>query len=220
MDYLAILWSLLVLASLDSINPCAMSMTATIALVASNLGFRGFSMLRYPLLFILGVYVGYLFIGLAASWVLGFSRVLLVLVIILALTLAILDLKEALSERSVACRVGECTPPWLRVFNPSVSQVLLVASGVVVSWSFMMCSAAPYLVFLGILSTSVTSLPVRLALIALYCLIVIAPLILIALAPVAVFEKLTPGYRSIVLVRSTLLIVVALVGAYYLYVLR
>jgi hypothetical protein len=66
LDYVALLWSLLVLASLDSLNPCAMSMTATITLAASSLGLHGFAMLRYPLLFVCGVYIGYLLVGLIA----------------------------------------------------------------------------------------------------------------------------------------------------------
>jgi hypothetical protein len=93
LDYVAVLWGLLVLASLDSFNPCAMSMTATIALAASSLGLHGFAMLRYPLLFVCGVYVGYLLVGLVASWVLGFSRILLVFVVLLAFILALLDFK-------------------------------------------------------------------------------------------------------------------------------
>ncbi|MCC6044353.1 MAG: hypothetical protein LM584_03595 [Desulfurococcaceae archaeon] len=219
MDYVAFLWSLLVLASLDSFNPCAMSMTATIALAASSLGLHGFAMLRYPLLFVCGVYIGYLLVGLVASWVLGFSRVLLVFVVLLAFILALLDLREALSERSAACRVGECAPPWLKLLDPRTSPLLLVTSGIVVSWSFMMCSAAPYLIFLGILGSTVGSPALRLVLIAIYCLIVIAPLILIAIAPVAIFEKVTLSYRGVLVVRSALLVLVALIGVYYIYML-
>jgi hypothetical protein len=59
----------------------------------------------------------------------------------------------------------------------------------------------------------------RLVLIAIYCLIVIAPLILIAVAPVAIFEKVTLSYRGVLVVRSVLLVLVALIGAYYIYML-
>jgi hypothetical protein len=176
-------------------------------------------MLRYPLLFACGVYIGYLLVGLVASWVLGFSRVLLVFVVLLAFILALLDLREALSERSVACRVGGCAPPWLRFLDPRISPLLLVTSGVVVSWSFIMCSAAPYPIFLGILGSTVGSPALRLVLIAIYCLIVIAPLILIAIAPVAIFEKVTLSYRGVLVVRSALLVLVAPIGAYYIYML-
>jgi len=215
--YVDVLLSLLILASLDSINPCAISITATITLIASSLGFGGLRVLKMPLLFIVGVYLGYFVIGFMASWVLGLSRVLLALILVLAMILIALDLREALSRRALMCKVGECLPSWLNIFSKQFSSFILVIFGVIVSWSFMMCSAAPYIIFLGILSSKVEFLVLRVVFIALYCLIIVTPLILVALAPLIVYEKLSISYRNLLLLRSMLLTIIVLLGVYYLY---
>ncbi len=58
----------------------------------------------------------------------------------------------------------------------------------------------------------------RLVFIAVYCLIVVAPLVLVAVAPVVVFERIQ-SYRLILVIRSLLLAVVAAIGAYYIILL-
>jgi len=217
LDFVGLLWSLVVLASLDSVNPCAISMTASIALVASTTGVGGFRALVSPLSFVFGVYLGYVAVGFVASWILSFSSLILAFVVILAVVLAVMDIREALSERALACRVGECQPSWLRLLPYRYAPLLLAASGCAVSWSFMLCSAAPYLVFLGLLARAGVELPLRAALIAIYCLIVVTPLILAAITPVALLERFQVSYRAILVARSLLLLVVAAIGTYYLY---
>ena len=217
LEYVTLLVTLLLLASLDSINPCAMSMTAAVTLASSSLGLGGSRALRYPFSFILGVYLGYVLLGFIASWILRLSPILLLLAIVAALILALLDLREAFSERALACRVGECAPPWFRVLPHPSTLVLLAVSGALVSWSFMLCSAAPYLVFLSILSQSVEHPILRLPFILLYCLVVVAPLVVIAIAPLLLLERVAVSYRVISLVRAFTLIIVALIGSYYMF---
>ncbi|MEM5873369.1 MAG: hypothetical protein QW065_01060 [Acidilobaceae archaeon] len=133
---------MVVYASIDSINLCAISTTAVLALYSSTLMPSGIRKLALPAFFICGVYLGYVLVGLALSFVLVYYKVLLTLVVGLAVILLILDIREALKKETVACKIGECLPAWIQRLPMSLLNLGAFIYGVVVSWSFMLCCAA------------------------------------------------------------------------------
>ncbi|MFN4045983.1 MAG: hypothetical protein ACK4H7_01415 [Acidilobaceae archaeon] len=216
MDLREILVLMVLYAGVDSINICALSTTVLLSLYAASLGFHGLGKLALPLSFIVGVYVGYVLVGLAVSWVLGYVRFLLFIVVLLAVFLLVLDLKEALREESKACRVGECVPSWLQKVKGLELLLGAFIYGVLVSWSFMMCSAAPYILFLSILSAYIEAYIIRVAMVLAYCIIIIAPLILAALIPGIIVGRLMVSLRTVLLARAMVMALIIALGAYYL----
>ncbi|MEM1873641.1 MAG: hypothetical protein QXS85_05325 [Acidilobaceae archaeon] len=216
MDLSHLLVLMVVYASIDSLNACAISTTAVLALYSSTLGFRGARRLALPAFFILGVYCGYVLVGLALSSILAYFRILLALVLALALALLVLDLREALKSETAACRVGECLPAWVQRLSGLWLLGGALVYGVLVSWSFMLCSAAPYLIFLGLLSSHVASWTVRALFVVIYCAIIVSPLIIAAFIPTLLAEHLSLNLRTVLLARALLLALVILIGSYYL----
>ncbi|MDM7275711.1 MAG: hypothetical protein P3X22_006300 [Thermoprotei archaeon] len=206
-------------AGVDSVNICALSTTVVLSLYAASLGFQGLGKAALPFSFIAGVYVGYVLVGLAVSWVLSYVRVLLLLVVLLAVLLLVLDLREALREESRACRVGECVPSWLQRVKGLKLLFGAFIYGVLVSWSFMMCSAAPYILFLGILSAHVKALFVKVIMVLAYCIIIIAPLVLASLIPMVIAGRLMASLRTVLLARAAVMVLIIALGAYYLAIL-
>ncbi len=216
MDLGEILVLMVLYAGVDSINICALSTTVLLSLYAASLGFHGLGRVGLPFSFIAGVYVGYVLVGLAVSWVLGYVRFLLLLVVLLAVFLLVLDLREALREEFKACRVGECVPSWLQRVKGLQLLFGAFVYGVLVSWSFMMCSAAPYILFLSILSAYVGASVIRVVMVLAYCVIIIVPLVLAALIPGIIVGRLMVSLRTLLLARAMVMVLIIALGAYYL----
>lgn len=207
---------LAVYASIDSLNLCAISTTAILSLYSATLNPSGFWRMALPGFFISGVYCGYVIVGLALSSILAHYKILLAIVVALSIILLALDLREALRSETAACRVGECLPSWVQKLSGWWLYVGAFIYGVLVSWSFMLCTAAPYLIFLGVISVHVGSMIVRVLLILLYCLLIIAPLVITAAVPIALVSNISLNLRKVILARSLALLVVILLGVYYM----
>ncbi len=202
----AILPFMIGLAAADSINPCAISTTVLLAVTSASIGFIGRS--RYLLVssFIAGVYLGYLLLGLLVSIIIQIFTYLLVVVLALALAVVIKDLVSTIrrKEISIECTGRECLPGFTSKLPRPLIPLGLLGFGIVVSWTFMSCSAAPYFIFLSYITMNVPDTGMRIFYMMLYCLIIIAPLILVSLIPV---EKVL-GFRRIgkvILVKDILL---------------
>ncbi len=203
------------LAVADSINPCAISTTALLAITATTVGFMGRRKYLLVASFIAGVYLGYLFLGYIVSIILSLYNILLIIVLALALAIIVKDLVELArgGYRGIECTGRECLPSFISKLPAHLIPPALVGFGMIVSWTFMSCSAAPYFIFLSYVSVYVDNVFMRLMYLMIYCLVIIAPLVIVSLIPI---EKVI-GFRKIrriILVRDTLLSVIV---AYTLY---
>ena len=203
------------LAVADSINPCAISTTALLAITATTVGFMGRRKYLLVASFIAGVYLGYLLLGYIVSIILSLYNLLLVIVLALALAIVVKDLVELArgGYRGIECTGRECLPSFISKLPLHLLPLALIGFGMIVSWTFMSCSAAPYFIFLSYVSVYVDNVFMRLIYLIIYCLVIIAPLVIVSLIPI---EKVV-GFRSIgriILIRDTLL---SIIVAYTLY---
>ncbi len=214
-----ILGKLIGLALVDSVNPCAISTAAFISLSAISMGLTSKRRYLISTLFIGGVYTGYLLTGIAVNLAL-LSKYLLPVVIAIAIFIIAKDLyglrkgKEAIS---FSCKEGSRNPVPKFVMNVEKYKNPLIAfgAGIVISLTFMMCSAAPYFIFLSILSIEVKDLVLRALYVILYCIIIIIPIALAAFCATKIASKIS-SLEKILFIRSILLGIVVVYSIYLL----
>ena len=145
----------------------------------------------------------------------------MILILFLAIGFIVRDFIELRSGRELAieCRERECLPEFLQKLPLWILPVGILVFGVVVSWTFMMCSAAPYIVFLTILSQSIASPYYRLLYILVYCLLIIVPLVIASIAPLAFLKKVSLTLKKIIVVRIAILSIITGMVLYYIVLL-
>ena len=217
----ALIPTMVMLASVDSINPCAISTTILLALTASTLGFIGRRQFVPVTMFILGVYIGYVLAGYVLTAILSLSKIFMLLILGIALALIARDIKDLVSGRefSIECRERECLPGFLQKLPLWILPVAIMAFGVVVSWTFMMCSAAPYIVFLTILANTLSDPLARLFYILVYCILIIIPLAIAGYTPVLFIKKIGFSLKKLVIARVVVLSIIVGLVVYYIVLL-
>jgi len=200
---------LLSLAIADSINPCAI---VFLAIIITSIAFTSKAR-KYAtaLAYVLGVYATYFAIGIGLSFILSISRFLLIAVAIFGYLFVIFGLLPAKVK-------------WLNNASSSLRRKMLVkmvtkysvpisfSIGSITAITFMMCSSAPYFVFLAFLNKKVVEFYSKIPYIALYNAIIIIPLILTALASSYVADKVSGKHVRIL--RDILIIVVSTYALY------
>ncbi len=199
---------LVTLGLFDSINPCAISTTLLLSLTAASIGFKERKSIP-PLVFTCGVYLGYFIVGLVTS-ILLYSTLVMMMICILIFVIIFKDMYTYIKRRGSVfeCRDRECLPKYLTGKKGKLALFSIFSFGVAVSWSFMMCSAAPYFVFLTMLATNIANYITRVLLIAIYCLIVIIPLIIVSISSKLIPANLVSG-RTLMIIRDIILLIIA-----------
>ena len=206
---IGILPVLLSLAIADSINPCAI---VFLAIIITSIAFTSKAR-KYAtaLAYVLGVYATYFAIGIGLSFILSISRFLLIAVAVFGYSFVIFGLLPAKVK-------------WLNNASSSLRRKMLVkmvtkysvpisfSIGSITAITFMMCSSAPYFVFLAFLNKKVVEFYSKIPYIALYNAIIIIPLILTALASSYVADKVSGKYVRIL--RDVLIIIVSTYALY------
>jgi cytochrome c biogenesis protein CcdA len=170
------------LAIVDSINPCTFIFYTALILLALGLG-RGRA-LSVGLSFIMAVFAGYYVLGL------GLLRfVSLIPYGYLKYAVGFLGLALALDNivRGVRREFKPRTPRLVRrlmsffVYRAYISPLISITFGFIASFTLLPCSGGPYVVGLGLLST-VKDAVQRYALLLIYNLVFITPLLIILIA--------------------------------------
>jgi cytochrome c biogenesis protein CcdA len=170
------------LAIVDSINPCTFIFYTALILLALGLG-RGRA-LAVGLSFIMAVFAGYYVLGL------GLLRFIsLIPYGYLKYAVGLLGLALALDNivRGVRRGFKPRTPRLVRrlmsffVYRAYVSPLVSITFGLIASFTLLPCSGGPYVVGLGLLST-VKDAVQRYALLLIYNLVFITPLLIILIA--------------------------------------
>ena len=172
-------------AAVDAINPCAFAVL-TILLATILAGSTPLSALLAGLAFALSIFISYFLMGLgvysafAAS---GISHTLFIILAFLALLLGLFNLKDYLGYKKwFAMEIPQSwRPPLKKILRGITSVPGAFLIGFVVSLFLLPCSSGPYLVILGMLAHT-TSRQYAMAMLALYNLIFVTPMILISLA--------------------------------------
>lgn len=210
MTLLALVAALIGLAALDSVNPCFLALYTTLVAASASLGGSS-AALATGLAIAAGVYTGYYLLGLGLSQALTILGEPLRLALAIAmLLLGFRAIGEALqlhghgSERE--CRVCRLVEERNRL-----GILGLYGLGLIASWTLLPCTAGPYVAAIVLLGSQ--PLLLKLALLALYNLVFIAPLIAILVGATSVarkYEKLIPAITSIagiVLITLAILII-------------
>ena len=206
---LSVLPVLFSLAIADSINPCAI---VFLAIIITSIAFTSKAR-RYAiaLAYVLGVYSTYFTIGVGLSFILSTSKYLLIAVAIFGYSFVILGFLPAKSK-------------WLSNISSSLKKKMLVKMitkysipisyiiGSLMAITFMMCSSAPYFIFLAFLNRNVTSFHSKITYVALYNTVIVTPLILTALASSYIADKISG--KHIRIARDILLLVVSTYALY------
>jgi len=172
-------------AAIDAINPCAFAVL-TILLATILASSTPLSALLAGLAFALSIFISYFLMGLgiysafAAS---GISHTLYIILAFLALLLGLFNLKDYLGYKKwFAMEIPQSwRPPLKKILHGTTSIPGAFLIGFVVSLFLLPCSSGPYLVILGMLAHT-TSRQYAMAMLALYNLIFVTPMILISLA--------------------------------------
>jgi len=211
--------ALLGLAALDSINPCFLALYTMLIVAAAATG-GAMAAVTAGLAVTLGVYTGYYLLGLGiaqALEVVGWPLRLLLaaLMIILGARSIYEAYRERKKRRPVAMQQeaqqpqaggaepapqqagveaveGECRICRLIDIKGLKGPLALYGFGLLASWTLLPCTAGPYVAALVLLEGY--SLPAKLALLALYNAVFIAPLLAVMVASTKIVEK----YRRLV----------------------
>lgn len=209
--------SLFFLALIDSINPCAISTAMIVSANAVAIGFTGKKKYLPVLLFATGVYAGYFIVGYFVS-ILALHNIFLSIVIAIAIMLIARDIHELRAGKissEVSCGEKSCLPGFFSKTPSWLYPLLIIVFGVVVSWSFMLCSATPYILFVTLLSRTIMNEFAKIIFIAVYCSIIIVPIILAGVATQFISNTLL-NIKKIVVLRVIVLLIIVLVALGYL----
>ncbi len=200
---------LLSLAVADSLNPCAM---VFLAIIVTSIAFTSKAK-KYAtaLAYVLGVYISYFLIGMGVSLILEASRFLLVAVAVFGYGFVLFNMfssktsllrgfTDSLKRKMVVKMVSEYSIP------------LSFIVGGLMAITFMMCSSAPYFIFLAYLSKNVKLLYEKIAYIAIYNAVIIVPLILTAAASTYITNYVSK--KHVTTVRNILIITVSTYALY------
>jgi len=181
--------TLMVLAGLalsDAVNPCAVFIYTTL-LIAATLASAGRK--RLPIAtgtaFVLAVYLGYLAIGLGLmtflryvpTWILGFVAIAFGLWVIVS---------DLVGRSRIVARESLLD----MISRAATSTFFSFLLGLLVTFTLLPCSSGPYVVFAGIASRYDT--PIAVALLAMYNLVFVTPLLAVMVLVVAGLR-----YRSV-----------------------
>ncbi len=178
-----LLATVVVLALLDSINPCCIYIYVTLLIAATTYSLRALASSRKVVLasgvpFIASVYAGYYLLGLGLTRV--FAYVPLKIFGIVAIAFGIWVIMSSGSERVIGKeRILKLVP------KAKVSALISAILGFCVTYAILPCSAGPYVVFTGLISK--VGLTSALTWLAIYNLIFVMPLV----AVLAISLKLT-----------------------------
>jgi len=200
---------LLSLAVADSLNPCAM---VFLAIIVTSIAFTSKAR-KYAtaLAYVLGVYTSYFLIGMGVSFVLELSRFLLVAVAIFGYGFVLFNM---FSSKTGLLR-GFADSLKRKIIVKMVSEYSIPLSFIVgglMAITFMMCSSAPYFVFLAYLSKNVKLFYEKIAYIAIYNAVIIVPLILTAVASTYVTNYVSR--KHVTTIRNILIITVSTYALY------
>jgi len=203
------------LAVADSINPCAISTTLMLVITAVSMGFIGRRKYLPVASFIAGVYLGYLLLGFLVSYIISLFNVLLLIVLGLALAIIIKDVIDLIKGKynGIECTDRECLPSFISKLPIHVVPIALAGFGMIISWTFMSCSAAPYFIFLSYITLYVKDMLLRSLYMMIYCFIIILPLVIVTFLPI---EKVL-GLRKIgriILIKDILLTIIVIYIVY------
>ncbi len=193
-----LLASLIGLAAVDSVNPCFIALYT--ALVATAAAMSTALAVAAGLSISLGVYTGYYLLGLGLSQALELiGRPLRLIFVLAMLLLAFRGYAEAFrrggEHECRICRIVE---------TRRISLPILYLLGLIASWTLLPCTAGPYLVAVTLMEGY--PLETRLALLAVYNVVFIAPLLAVLLGATRIaarYERLAPKMQ---LVASTILL--------------
>ena len=199
------------LALADSINPCAISTTVLLVITSAAIGFIGKKKYLPVTSFVIGVYLGYLLLGFLVSYIISLFNILLFIVLGLALAIILKDVIELArgKYRGIECTDRDCLPSFISKLPMQIIPIALAGFGMIISWTFMSCSAAPYFIFLSYITIYVNNVFSRMLYLMIYCLIIILPLIIVAVMPI---EKVL-GLRKIgriILIKDILLTIIVI----------
>ncbi len=217
-ELFGLMTSMFVLALVDSVNPCAISTAMIISANAIALGFSGKKKYLPLTMFVLGVYTGYFIVGYFAS-ILAYHNIFLSIVVAFAIMLIARDIHRFRAGKiteEITCNERECLPGFLSRVPKWLFPIALIGFGAIVSWSFMLCSAAPYILFVTLLSRTVTSEVVKIILIGVYCSIIVVPIILAGVASQFI-SKTILNIKKITAFRIIILIIISLIALSYLF---
>ncbi|WFO76241.1 hypothetical protein J4526_05275 [Desulfurococcaceae archaeon MEX13E-LK6-19] len=217
-ELFGLMTSMFVLALVDSVNPCAISTAMIISANAIALGFSGKKKYLPLVMFVLGVYIGYFIVGYFAS-ILAYHNIFLSIVIAFAIMLIARDIhrfRVGKITEEITCDERECLPGFLSKVPKWLFPTALLGFGAIISWSFMLCSAAPYILFVTLLSRTVTSEAVKIILIGVYCSIIVIPIILAGVASQFI-SKTILNIKKITAFRIIILIIISLIALSYLF---
>ncbi len=179
-------WSALVgAAAVDSINPCTLAvqliLLSTIILAGKRLRVLGAG-----LAFTVAIYVSYFLMGLgiySAIQATGIARVFYYVVIVIALVVGVLSIKDYFAYKPGVLAV-EIPLRWRAPLKKLISSVTSIPGaafvGLFCSLFLLPCSSGPYLVILGLLAKASTRLK-AIPLLLIYNFIFVLPMIAITL---------------------------------------
>lgn len=214
----SLLVQMFVLASIDSINPCAISTTVLLAIMAVSMGFTGSRKYIPVIAFIIGVYLGYVIAGYIISIVITLSRLFMYIILFLALGIIVKDAIDLYRGENVniECKRQECVPKVITRLPKPILPLGILVFGIVVSWTFMMCSAAPYIFFLTYIAKVVEEISTRTMYVLAYCAIVVIPLVIAGVAPFAFIKRIGLTLKKILIVRIIVFAIIASILLYYI----
>jgi len=171
-------------AAVDAINPCAFAVLIILMTVALSIADKKRA-LKFGLAFTLSIYISYFLMGLGLFSVIqtaGLSYKFYVLVIILAVVVGLLNIKDYfwygkgfLMEIPLSWR-----PAMKKIINRTTSPLGAFLVGFAVSCFELPCTGGPYIVILGLLAGEVTR-ATGVAYLLLYNLVFVIPLVILSL---------------------------------------
>ena len=183
-----ILIPVLIAASSDSVNPCTFSVFTALLLLTMYVGGRG-RMVLNGLAFISAIYLAYYLLGLGLIKMFAAIPWLKYAVIALGLTVGGYEVFTSLGGKfksPLPKAFREATSKLIDKASSATTAPLAFAAGLIISFTLLPCSSGPYLVATSLIAD--LPLAERLALLGIYNLVFIAPLVLILLA-MGVAEK-------------------------------
>lgn len=216
-ELVPLITSMFILAFIDSINPCAISTSIIISANAVALGFTKKKRYLPTIAFVAGVYIGYFIVGYFTS-ILAYHNIFLAIVIAFAVILVSRDiyrLRKGEISNDIACDERECLPKILLKTPQQLYPIMMLGFGAAISWSFMLCSAAPYLLFVTLLAKTVENEAIKFLLIGIYCSIIVLPILLAGITSQHILKTLM-NLRRIVVLRVMILSIIIVVALNYL----
>ncbi len=213
----SLLWKLVGLAAVDSVNPCTIYVY-TVLLLATSVRVRSpHRVLLVGLAFVGAVFVGYLLVGLgvaAASyaiplWALGAAAIVYGVVVVTGATL------EARGKSLVFLRPGRLLEK--RVLLASGDVLASAGLGLLASFTLLPCSSGPLLAFITLARAEGVSLLILLMYLVLYNTVFVAPLLAIAFSVAYTYkykkiQRLVEEHSTLLTLVSGLLLIT--VGVY------